>query len=86
MEGSNRAMLHSDYETWLRTDLRDWGESILFDRRTEERGLFNPTFLRSLWNRFQQGNEVSIIGKIAPIMSYELMLREFVDTPPAEPG
>ncbi|MCB9118279.1 MAG: hypothetical protein H6640_00965 [Caldilineaceae bacterium] len=86
MEGSNRAMLHSDYETWLRTDLRDWGESILFDRRTEERGLFNPTFLRSLWNRFQQGKEVSIIGKIAPIMSYELMLREFVDTPPAEPG
>lgn len=85
-EGPSRPMLHSDYETWLRTDLRDWAESILFDRRTTERGLFNSTFLQSLWNRLQQGKEVSIVGKMAPIMSYELMLREFVDTRPAGSG
>lgn len=78
----HRSTLHSDYETWLRTDLRDWGESILFDRRVEDRGLFNPEFIRSIWNRHQSGKEVATIGKIAPIMSYELMLREFVDCPP----
>ncbi len=83
LEGAGRHMLHSDYETWLRTDLRDWGESILFDRRTAERGLFSPAFLQSLWTRLQQGKEVSIVGKLAPIMSYELMLREFVDSPSA---
>ncbi len=80
----HRSTLHSDYETWLRTDLREWGESILFDPRIKERGLFNPEFIRSIWNRLQSGKEVATIGKIAPIMSYELMLREFVDTPPKE--
>ncbi len=78
----HRSTLHSDYETWLRTDLRDWGESILFDPRIKERGLFNPEFIESIWNRFQSGREVNMIGKIAPIMSYELILREFVDTLP----
>ena len=73
--------LHSDYENWLRTDLRDWAESILFDRRTLERGLFEPEFLRSIWRRHVSGRELYTIGKLAPIMSYELMLREFVDQP-----
>lgn len=80
---TERATLHSDYENWLRTDLRDWAESILFDRRTLERGLFEPNFLRSLWRRHLSGRELYTIGKLAPIISYELMLREFVDQSPA---
>jgi asparagine synthase (glutamine-hydrolysing) len=71
--------LHSDYERWLRTDLRAWGESILFDQRFLERGLFNPEGIRWLWERHMSGKELWTIGKLAPIMSYELMLREFVD-------
>lgn len=81
VKSTGQATLHSDYENWLRTDLRDWAESILFDRRTLERGLFSPAFLRSLWKRHLSGQEPYTIGKLAPIMSYELMLREFVDQP-----
>ena len=72
--------LPTDYEGWLRTDLRAWAESILFDRRTLDRGLFNPDFLRSIWARHLSRREEWTVGKIAPIMTYELMLRQLHDT------
>jgi len=71
--------LNSDYENWLRGGLRDWLEGILFSERTLQRGIFNPDFLRSLWNRQMTGLEVDIVGKIAPMITYELMLRRFID-------
>jgi len=71
--------LYADYENYLRTDLKEWGESILFDQRTLDRGIFAPEFLRSIWLRHQSGKEQHTIGKIAPIMTYEKMLRRFVD-------
>jgi asparagine synthase (glutamine-hydrolysing) len=71
--------LYADYENYLRTDLKTWGETILFDKRTLDRGIFNPNFLRSIWARHQSGQELHTIGKIAPIMTYEMMLRRFFD-------
>ena len=71
--------LYADYENWLRKDLKDWAESILFDRRTVERGIFDPKAVRALWARHLSGLEMHTIGKIAPIMSYELMLRRLYD-------
>jgi asparagine synthase (glutamine-hydrolysing) len=71
--------LYADYENWLRNELRDWGENILLGERTLRRDIFNPEFLRSLWLRHQSGLEVHTIGKIAPLMTYEMMLREFYD-------
>jgi asparagine synthase (glutamine-hydrolysing) len=44
-----------------------------------QRGIFNPDFLRSLWKRQIAGLEVDIVGKIAPMITYELMLRRFID-------
>jgi asparagine synthase (glutamine-hydrolysing) len=76
---AKRATLYADYEQYLRTDLKAWGESILFDKRTQDRGIFDPQFLRSLWERHQSGQEVHTIGKIAPMMSYELLLRRLYD-------
>jgi len=76
---SEYAPLNADYEGWLRHELRDWGEQLLLGERTLERGLFNPGFLRSLWQRHQSGLEVNIIGKLAPLMTYEMMLRRFCD-------
>lgn len=73
------SILNADYETWLRGDLREWGENILLGDRTLNRGIFNPQFLQSLWNRHQSGLEVNIIGKVAPIMTYEMLLRRFMD-------
>ena len=71
--------LYADYENYLRSDLREWGESILFDKRTLERGIFSPAFLRSIWARHQSGQEMHTIGKIAPIITYEMMLRRLHD-------
>lgn len=71
--------LYADYENYLRSDLRAWAEDILFDKRTLERGIFNPEFIHSIWARHQSGQELHTIGKVAPIMTYEMMLRRFYD-------
>lgn len=71
--------LHTDFETDLRGPLRPWAESILLDDRTLSRGIFNPATIRSLLARHMSGKEVHTIGKLAPIMTYELMLRRFLD-------
>jgi asparagine synthase (glutamine-hydrolysing) len=71
--------LYADYENWLRHELREWGEHILLGPQTLQRNIFNPEFLRSLWARHQSGLEIHTIGKIAPIMTYEMLLRRFYD-------
>ena len=71
--------LHADYEEWLRTDLRPWAEAILLDERTLSRGIFRPEALRSLLDRHLAGHEQWTIGKIAPIMTFEMMLRKYYD-------
>jgi asparagine synthase (glutamine-hydrolysing) len=73
------ATLHADYEHWLRNELREWGENILLGEQTLQRDIFSAEFLRSLWCRLQSGLEMHMIGKIAPIMTYEMMLRRYWD-------
>jgi asparagine synthase (glutamine-hydrolysing) len=68
--------LHSDYEGWLRTDLRSWAEALLFGDQAVSRGLFRPEAVRSLWRRLLSGMEPDIIGKLAPIMTLEMLLRQ----------
>jgi asparagine synthase (glutamine-hydrolysing) len=74
-----RHTLYADYENYLRTDLKAWAENILFDKRTLERGIFNPEFIQSIWARHQSGQELHTIGKIAPIITLEMMFRRFFD-------
>jgi asparagine synthase (glutamine-hydrolysing) len=74
-----RQTLYADYENYLRTDLKAWAENILFDKRTLERGIFNPEFIQSIWARHQSGQELHTIGKIAPIITLEMMFRRFFD-------
>ena len=68
-------LLYADYEHYLRTDLRGWAEGILFDPRTEGRGIFDPDAVRALWARHLSGNELWTIGKIAPLITIELVIR-----------
>lgn len=75
----DHAMLYADYEQYVRTDLYHWARDLLIGERTCARGLFNPVFLRSLWTRLEAGREPDMIGKAAPIMTYELMLRRLYD-------
>lgn len=74
-----RPTLYADYENYLRYELRDWAESLLFAKQTEERGIFRPEALRSLMDRHLARHEVHTIGKIAPIMTFEMMMRRFFD-------
>lgn len=74
-----RPTIHEDPEGWLRRDLREWAETLLLGPRTLERGIFAPAFLRSILARQMSGNETHTIGKIAPLMTYEMMLRQFYD-------
>ncbi len=71
--------LYADYENYLRGELREWAENILYDPRLAGRGIFNPAFVRSLMNRHLLGLEPWTIGKIAPIITYEMMLRRLYD-------
>jgi asparagine synthase (glutamine-hydrolysing) len=71
---SPRPTLYADYETYLRQELRPWAESILYNPSIAEQGLFNPDFLSTLLSRHFSGLEQWTIGKIAPIMTYQMML------------
>jgi asparagine synthase (glutamine-hydrolysing) len=74
-----RFTLYADYESYLRQELREWAESILCDPRMAKRGIFNPAFLDTLMRRHLSNLEEWTIGKIAPIITYEMMLRRFYD-------
>ncbi len=76
--------LYADYERYLRSDLKPWAESLVFDRRTLDRGLFREDALRTLWTRHVGGQELHTIGKIAPLMTIEMVMRYLVDGQTAE--
>jgi asparagine synthase (glutamine-hydrolysing) len=76
---SERPTLYADYEEYLRHELRRWAEGILYDPQTSAHGFFAPGFLRTLMERHHSARERWTIGKIAPIITYEMMLRRFVD-------
>jgi len=71
--------LYADYENYLRYELRDWAENILYDKQTAARDIFEPAFLHTLMNRHLSGMEEATIGKIAPLITYEKMLRRYYD-------
>jgi asparagine synthase (glutamine-hydrolysing) len=71
--------LYADYEQYLRTDLRSWAEGILYDQRTQERGIFNTSFVHSLMERHLAEQEEWTIGKVAPLITFEMMLRLMFD-------
>ncbi|WP_129674284.1 asparagine synthetase B [Candidatus Chloroploca sp. Khr17] len=74
-----RPRLYADYENYLRHELKPWAEAILLAPRTLERGLFDPAMVRLLWERHQRGDELWTIGKIAPLITLELVMRRFID-------
>jgi asparagine synthase (glutamine-hydrolysing) len=74
-----RHTLYADYENYLRHDLRAWAEAILFDPRTEQRGIFDMNFVRSLMKRHMDGREEWTIGKIAPLITFEMVMRQYFD-------
>jgi len=77
-----RPTLYADYENYLRHELRPWAENILFSPRAAGRGLFNMPFVHSLMNRHVAGYELHTIGKLAPLITFEMMQAALIDAPP----
>lgn len=73
------SIFYADYEGWLRNELKNWAETILFGKEMRKRAIFNLDYLKSIWGRLQSGREDNLIGKIAPFMSYEMMIQALVD-------
>ncbi|MBL8153918.1 MAG: hypothetical protein JNM70_07025 [Anaerolineae bacterium] len=73
------ATLYADYENYLRHELRPWAESILYDPRTEQHGFFDMDFVRALLERHYAGIEPWTLGKIAPLITFEMVMRAFFD-------
>jgi len=74
-----RTTLYADYEHYLRNELRDWAEGILLTSQALNRGMFRESSVRSLLARHMRGDELWTIGKIAPLMTLEMVWREFMD-------
>ena len=44
-------------ESWLRTDLRDWAESLLSVQALQRSGVFEPAPVRAAWSKHLRGLE-----------------------------
>lgn len=68
---------------WLRTDLRELGEDVLFSERALGRGHVQPARLRHLWDRHQRGVR-DHSAQIWAVLMFEMWARTFLDR--QEPG
>jgi asparagine synthase (glutamine-hydrolysing) len=76
-----RPRLYADYEEYLRTDLRQWAEPLLLGPSTMTREWFNHDQVAELWHRHLAGRQKWTNGKIAPLMTLEMVCREIVGQP-----
>jgi len=65
-------------DRWLREDLRDYAQQILFDSRTEGRGLFDNMYIRDLAaEHFSE--KVSRGRELWTLMTVEMWQRHYID-------
>ncbi len=77
--GRRRATLYADYEAYLRGDLRSWAEGLVLDPSARSREFLDPAFVASLMARHASGHELWTIGKVASIVTLEMVLRAYFD-------
>ena len=66
---------------WFRGKLQRLMEAVLFDKRTIERGYFDPAFLRKLWDKHLKGPawQIDLSHLLWVLLVLELWHRIFVD-------
>jgi len=66
---------------WFRGRLQALMEAVLFDKRTIDRGYFEPAFLRNLWTRHLKGPawQIDLSHLLWALLILELWHRLFVD-------
>lgn len=68
---------YADYNGWFREELRAFTEQILLDKRTLERGIFDPQAIKRLVDDHMNGGNHDV--KIGGLLSLELMQRVLLD-------
>jgi len=74
-----RPSLYADYEHYLRHELRAWAEDLVLDPSARTREYLDAGFVASLMRRHAAGHELWTIGKVASIITLEMVLRDFFD-------
>lgn len=69
---------YTEFEDWQRKDFRQATETILFSTRLRDRGIYDPVYLRALFDRHVAG-ERDYARLIGTIVGLELWFRAFVD-------
>jgi asparagine synthase (glutamine-hydrolysing) len=69
---------YQNYDLWFRTVLRDWTEGILLDKRTLERGYFEPGYIRNVVASHMTG-AVNKAAQLGSLLSIELWHRQALD-------
>ena len=65
-------------DPWFRGPLRQWTADILFDQRTEQRGLFNPAAIRRIYADHMSGRQVADT-LLWLLLNLELWQRMYLD-------
>ncbi len=65
------------YDSWMRSELRDWVQDILFDRKSLDRGYFNRKCIEGIIDRDSRFHTHP--KEILSLVSLELWHRSFID-------
>jgi asparagine synthase (glutamine-hydrolysing) len=65
---------------WFKTDLAGMCEDLLLSSKTQERGLLNYDYVKTLLNDHQSGDKNNT-REIRALMALEIWFRKFIDTP-----
>jgi asparagine synthase (glutamine-hydrolysing) len=77
--GSERE--RANWPLWFRTTLRPWLECILLDKRTSERGYYNPGFLRQMIAEHMAGRRNYAV-EFGLLLTFEIWSRLVLDREP----
>lgn len=68
----------ANWPEWFRTSLRPWLEGLLLDKRTLERGYYQPAFLRQMVDEHMSGRQ-NYATEFGLLATFELWNRLFID-------
>ena len=63
---------------WMRKELKSGVKEVLLDRRSRERGLFNPNYIKSMFEQHEQGSQ-DYSKNLWNLLVLELWMRKFID-------
>lgn len=74
------------FKHWFRDELANYARELLDSPRAQQRGIFNPEFIRNLLNAHAHTKQVNYSGPIWALLCLELWFQVYIDTPPLHVG